>query len=349
MLSAMSRRIFGVLGVLALVAAFPYTQGCEEVDAKYTDAGTQPGEDAADTAIPLGPTAPHCMGLTATCAGESCCAASDVPGGTFNRLNDPTFPATVSGFRLDNYEVTVGRFRAFVNSGQGTKKKPPADGAGAHPKIPGSGWASAFNAGLTDDTQAFSDAIKCDPDLYNAYSDVPGVNDTLPMNCATWFEAMAFCAWDGGRLPTETEWNYAAEGGDEQRVYPWGAAIDKTRASYGCQSGDSIADPGAPPCTFKDYTVVGTHPTGKSRWGQADMAGNVWERVLDYFQDPYRLTACTDCADLQPIAAGHGIRGGSINWGEGFLRAIDRTAVNSETPETRTNTVGFRCARAVRP
>jgi len=290
------------------------------------------------------------MGLTAMCAGESCCAASNVPEGAFNRLNDPLLPAQVSAFRLDTYEVVVGRFRSFVNAGQGTKKSPPAEGAGAHPKIPGTGWKSAYNAGLTDDTQSLSDAIKCDPTLYNAYSDTPGVNDTLPMNCVTWFEAQAFCIWDGGRLPTETEWNYAAAGGNEQRVTPWGGAdIDKANASYGCQSGDSIAEMGAPLCTFKDYTAVGSRPTGKARWGHSDMAGNVWERVFDYFVDPFRLNPCNDCADAQENPAGHGIRGGSINWAPSFLRTDDRTAVNSETPDTRTNTVGFRCARPMVP
>ena len=339
-------RIVGLAGVLLLTGCH-YTEGCESLD----EPAGRPDSGLEGSLVDAGPAQPRCVGLTATCGGESCCASSEVPGGTFNRLNDPLFPATVSTFRLDTYEVVVGRFRAFVNAGQGTRKSPPADGAGAHPLIPNSGWNNTFNGGLTDDRESFVDAIKCDPDLYAAYSASPGVNDTLPMNCVTWFEAMAFCAWDVGRLPTETEWNYAAAGGRLQLEAPWGGGdevpIDTSRVSFGCQSGDSIAEPGAPPCTFKDYTPVGSHPTGKARFGQADMAGNVWERVLDYFVDPFRLTDCVDCADLQPSAVGHGIRGGAINWGADFQRTTNRTAVNSETPGTRTNTVGFRCARAV--
>lgn len=326
----------------------PYTDGCDPLAAS-ADGGTDARTEADE--FDAGPRLPGCMGLTATCDGESCCAATEIPAGAFNRLNNPMFPATVSSFKLDTYEVTVGRFRAFVNAGMGTKKTPPAEGAGAHPKIPNSGWSNTFNTGLADDTVALVDAIKCDPALYNAYSEIAGVNDTLPMNCVTWFEAVAFCIWDGGRLPTETEWMYAAAGGKLQREVPWAPGdevpIDKTRVSFGCQSGDSIADPGAPLCTFKDYTAVGTHPMGKARFGQADMAGNVWERVLDYFVDPLRLTACDDCADLQPSPVGHGIRGGAINWGADFQRTTNRTAINSETPDTRTNTVGFRCARAL--
>ncbi|HSO32396.1 MAG TPA: SUMF1/EgtB/PvdO family nonheme iron enzyme [Labilithrix sp.] len=348
----MFKRILA-LGCVFAMTGCPYTEGCESTDEPVaTEGGAGEGGldgpelDAQPDAPPLGPVLPNCAGLTAKCGGESCCASTLVPGGTFNRSNDVLFPATVSDFKLDVYEVVVGRFRAFVNAGKGTKASPPAEGAGAHPTLAGSGWSNAFNAGLTDNTEAFRDAVKCDPELYNAYSDTPGVNDTLPMNCVTWFEAFAFCAWDGGRLPTEAEWNYAAAGGSEQRVLPSGAAtIDKAAVSFGCQSGDSIADPGAPRCTFKDYTAVGTHQAGKGRWGHADLAGNVWERMLDYFVDPFRLTPCVDCADLETSPVGRGIRGGAINWGEAFQRTTDRTAVNTETPDTRTNTVGFRCAR----
>ena len=64
---------------------------------------------------------------------QSCCASPMVEGGTYNRLNDPKWPATVSSFQLDAFQVTVGRLRAFVEAYPGAKPKP---GAGAHPKLP---------------------------------------------------------------------------------------------------------------------------------------------------------------------------------------------------------------------
>jgi len=350
------QKLLALTGVVALTGC-PYTEGCEAAaiatgdastaDVNQPDGGNDAGDD--DSAIPLGPILPNCGGLVTKCNNESCCEADNVPGGTFNRINDPGFPATVSGFRLDRYEVVVARFRSFVNAGFGTKKNPPAPGSGAHPNIPDSGWKAEFNAQLQESKEDLVSALQCDTQLYDAYSEIPGKNDTLPMNCATVAEAMAFCSWDGGRLPTETEWNYAAAGGDEQRVFPWGGAtIDKTFVNFGCQSGASVADPGAPLCAFKDYTPVGVHPTGRGRWGHHDLAGNVWERTWDFVVNPFRLATCNDCADLEENPAGRGIRGGSLNWGKDYQRTNDRTGVNSEPLATRTNTVGFRCARATK-
>ena len=127
--------------------------------------------------------------------------------------------------------MTVGRFRAFVNAGKGTQANPPSPGDGAHPLLGQSGWSSSFNGSLPTDTTALRAALKCSGS-YDTWTDTPGGNETLAMNCLTWFDAFAFCAWDGGRLPTEAEWNYAAAGGSEQRVYPWGATIDSTKARY---------------------------------------------------------------------------------------------------------------------
>ena len=105
-----------------------------------------------------------CLDLAPICgpAGTSpCCDSKPVPGGTFyrghdlgpdNAYPDMGYPATVSAFRLDTYEVTVGRFRQFVNAGLGTQSSPPADGAGAHPQIADSGWRPEWNPSLAADS-----------------------------------------------------------------------------------------------------------------------------------------------------------------------------------------------------
>jgi len=243
----------------------------------------------------------------------------------------------VGDFRLDVYEVTVGRFRAFVNAGKGTQASPPAAGAGAHPKIASSGWSAAFDTELAPTTAALKAALTCNSG-YPAWTDAPAGNENKPINCITWFDAFAFCAWDGGRLPTEAEWNYAAAGGNEQRTYPFGASIDTTKASYDCRGDGSAA--GA--CAFSDMLPVGAKsPAGDGRWGQADLAGNVWEWTLDYARAPYRLATCKDCADLEP-ATNRTFRGGGFP-NESFYQTTSTRL--EDVPTDRDYDVGVRCAR----
>jgi len=169
-----------------------------------------------------------------------------VSGGTFARsydgvgFDDDRYPATLSTFRLDNYEITVGRFRQFISAGMGTQASPPMVGAAGR-TLNGmanqGGWEVGFTASLAADTTALVAAIKCSAG-FEMWTDTPGDNENRPMNCITWYEAMAFCAWDGGFLPTEAEWNYAASGGSLQRAYPWSNMLgdltldDSTYASY---------------------------------------------------------------------------------------------------------------------
>ncbi len=304
------------------------------VDGGAADGAVAP--DGAKDTPPSGDAGSSCVGIPATCGGnKDCCASNVVTGGAFNRSSDGAFPATVSTFKLDVYEVTVARFRAFVNDGKGTQASPPAPGAGAHPKIAGSGWDPAWNGNLDATTAALQADLACNP-AYPVWTDAPGGNETRPIHCVSWFEAFAFCAWDGGRLATEAEWNYAAAGGSEQREYAWGAGIDHGKASYDC-SGRGLGT-----CVFSDLLPVGSSsPQGDGKWGQADLTGSVWEYTLDYFTEPYRLTTCADCADLQ-VAPDRTFRGGS------FANAsfYEVTSVRiGRSPGIRDYDVGIRCAR----
>jgi formylglycine-generating enzyme required for sulfatase activity len=223
-------------------------------------------------------------------------------------------------------------------------------GAGAHARIPGSGWEASWNANLATDTTALVAALKdCNNgQAYDTWTDVPGPNETRPINCVTWYEAMAFCAWDGGYLPTEAEWNYASAGGDQQRVHPWSnppssPAIDSSHASFyaGMGSGGCVGD-GMPGCVLDDLVKVGTKPAGDGRWGQSDLTGNVSEWTLDYFDLAIAYeNLCVDCSNLVP-ALNRMTRGGSFNSGGGVLRTGIRQPV---PPTSRGYHRGFRCAR----
>ena len=147
----------------------------------------------------------------------------------------------VDAFMLDTFEVTVGRFRAFVSAGLGTQAHPPSISSGASGRVPDSGWRSELTAGLATDTPALRARLQsgCATPALASWTDVPGAREVVPINCVDWFTAFAFCTWDGGRLATEAEWNFAAAGGAEQRVYPWSVpssdgTIDATYASFGC-------------------------------------------------------------------------------------------------------------------
>jgi formylglycine-generating enzyme len=302
-----------------------------------------------------GPPQNRCMGVANACGADgtaSCCeAAMPVPGGTFYRSYDGIgyydmgYPATISGFVLDRYEVTVGRFRAFVNAGLGTRASPPTEGAGAHPKLVGSGWDSAWNTSLTVNATVLQAAVKCDT-THQTWTDAPGANENKPMNCVTWYEAMAFCIWDGGYLPTEAELNYAASGGSEHRAYPWSnpstsTTIDCTYANY------KIDNPPGMYCVNGTTGAVNRagseSPRGDGRWGHSDIAGNVWEWTLDWYEFTYPTATCNDCANVIPNTnTDRVIRGGSFSFEAPLLRVAYRA---NYLPLGRDYFIGLRCAR----
>ncbi|HSD89442.1 MAG TPA: SUMF1/EgtB/PvdO family nonheme iron enzyme [Kofleriaceae bacterium] len=319
---------------------------CGRIDFDVVSTGDAPGDAPA----------PSCAGLAPTCgpAGtSSCCGSPLVPGGMFFRgydvgtdgaYPDMMYPATVSDFRLDMYEVTVGRFRQFVNAGMGTQQNPPAPGVGAR-TLNGladqGGWDASWNGNLTVDSAALVAAVKCYPQ-HQTWTDVPGANENLAMNCITWYEAMAFCAWDGGFLPTEAEWNYAAAGGSEQRAYPWSTpasslVLDCSYANYY----DNLAGrPCANPPNGGVNAVGSESPNGDGKWGQTDLLGNVYEWTLDWYATPYS-NPCSDCADLT-VAEYRVFRGCSYNCGGFNLRGAIRSL---DAPTWRYYEQGVRCAR----
>jgi formylglycine-generating enzyme len=317
------------------------------------DGGVDGGEDRLGDGAIGAPLPPSCVGLAATCgvgSKDGCCSSSVVTGGTYYRgydkaadgiFGDAGNPATVNDFRLDKYEVTVGRFRAFVEAGMGTRSSPPVAGAGAHVNIAGSGWDANWNTSLAADKAALIAAVKCDS-ASQLWTDTPGSNEDRPMNCIDWYEAMAFCAWDGGELPTEAEWNYAATGGDQQRAYPWSSPagslmLDGSYASYA--DGVNCVGDGMPGCAATDLLTVGSKSLGNGRWGQSDLAGNVYEWTLDWYA--LYTNPCMNCANLT-AASMRVMRGGSFYAGVNYVRTGLR---NFGPPTGRSGELGVRCAR----
>jgi formylglycine-generating enzyme len=281
---------------------------------------------------------PSCALMTGSeCQGEDCCSTLAVPAQRFTlggNIESPSAAASVSGFSLDKYEVTVGRFRAFLSAydawrGQGN----PLPEAGAHPLIAESGWSRDWTLSATAAELASETGVQCSS-LSQTFT---AGGAELPINCVTWLEAFAFCAWDGGRLPTEAEWEAAATGGDEGRSFPWGTSEPAPNlAVYDC-TGDGSA---AQDCAIGDILAVGSKPAGAGRWGHHDLAGNVWEWVLDAYQAYPPLA--DDYANVT-MATYRTMRGSG--W---YSEAYDlRSAIRyNSLPTARRSEFGFRCARA---
>jgi len=233
----------------------------------------------------------------------------------------------------------VGRFRRFLGAFDAWRAAGnPVRGAGAHPLLPGSGWDPA-TFGLAADAATIAGSLNCG--TFGSWTDSPGANENKPINCIWSDEAFAFCAWDGGHLPTEAEWNYAASGGSEQRTYPWGEATPtQNLATYDCQA-DGVAG-----CTLSDLLDVGSRPAGDGKFGHANLAGNLAEWDLDRQNccgSPWPGYATTSCANCSTFADSgeRMIRGGAFDGPDVWLKNSFRMWGGG----ARLSDVGIRCAR----
>ncbi|MET0795175.1 MAG: SUMF1/EgtB/PvdO family nonheme iron enzyme [Polyangiaceae bacterium] len=277
---------------------------------------------------------PSCVGMPKTCSATGhadCCAAGAVPGGTFNRRNDPKYPATVSNFVLENFEITVGRFRKFVAA---YSPDMITAGAGKNPHNPSdTGWDPSWNSKMPQTTDALVTSLKKNVP-YASWLDSAG-NDAVehrPINYLSWLEAEAFCIWDGGRLPTQAEWNYAATAGAEQRTYPWGnnAPLANTDlAIFNCLYNAATNNPnGGGYCTVDGIAPVGFALAGNGKWGQSDLSGNLTEFVQDYAMSPKILlpVPCVDCANLTSVTSGQKqLFGADYTWPNALLYSENET------------------------
>jgi formylglycine-generating enzyme required for sulfatase activity len=352
--------------------------GGPAVDASTKDSSTPDASDvssdgsvldSAADAAPPGPASCRTAGDGRTNCGdsgaESCCTSLAVDGGTFDRTYTNSGagatgladPATVSSFRLDEYEVTVGRYRAFVGAAllaDGGAAWTPPVGSGKHTHLSGGlGLSNVQSAGTYEQGWNAADNVNVAPtnanlacDAWATWTPVAGANEKKPINCVSWFEALAFCIWDGGFLPSGSEWEYAAAGGSEQREYPWGSTDPGTANQYAIYggggsacyypSGTLTACSGSP----TNFAPVGAASLGGGRWGQLDLGGNVNEWNLDW--DTGYVSPCTDGAYLTS---------GTLKQEPGGAMCGDTTYIlpptrNASPATLRNGGIGFRCARA---
>ncbi|HEY0544997.1 MAG TPA: bifunctional serine/threonine-protein kinase/formylglycine-generating enzyme family protein [Pyrinomonadaceae bacterium] len=219
-----------------------------------------------------------------------------IPAGTFQMgRNDgpdtesPAHKVSVNAFAMDKTEVTNAEYEEFVNA---TNYQPPGHWADGKPLAGQEQW---------------------------------------PVTNVSVDDAKAFAAWrskrDGViyRLPTEEEWEYAARGGEQDTLYPWGSSWSGNRA---------VVDEASP-------KPVGSFPEGKNRWGVLDLVGNVWEWTSSKaaYYPGNSASVTSEYKDSMVY------RGGSYATKTQETQATG-TLRNWQKPSTKHPTLGFRLVRS---
>ncbi len=235
-----------------------------------------------------------------------------IPAGEFQMGSEngdddekPVHTVSLDAFWMDTTEVTNVMFAAFLNE-EGNRQEG------------GVSWIAESNDARILKT----------PGGWRVVSSY----ENHPVTRVSWYGAQAYCKWAGRRLPTEAEWEKAARGGLEGKTYPWGDGEPT------CEKG---AQNGAQFTTCRS----GTAPVasfGANGYGLFDMAGNVWEWVVDWYSKTYYQSL----PESNPSGLTNGeyrvMRGGAWIDGAWILRIANRVWNN---PRGQTIYFGFRCAR----
>jgi len=236
----------------------------------------------------------------------------------------PVHTVTLKAFWIDQTEVTNAMFHAFV---QANNFQTEAERIG-----------KAYFLDLSTKSWQRIDGIDWQHPR-GPESNLNGLS-AHPVVDVSWNDAVAYCAWVGGRLPSEAEWEKAARGTDG-RIFPWGnevpngdflnfadVSLDVDWADKSMNDGNQLTAP------------VGSYPGGASPYGVLDMAGNVWEWVDDWY-DVYPggdKAASSDFGITYRV-----LRGGSWDYQDSYARSAYRLR---GTPYDAGSNIGFRCARS---
>jgi formylglycine-generating enzyme len=276
-----------------------------------------------------------------------------LPGGNFHMGTDeirfpedgegPVREVRVDPFAIDRFAVSNGRFASFV------------DASGYLTEAERFGWSFVFVGllpGGFPDTRAVAGAPWWRAVSGADWRHPTGPRSTIdevidhPVVHVTWNDAVAYARWSGLRLPTEAEWEFAARGGLTQARFPWGDEL-----TPGDRHVCNVWQGTFPTANTMDDGYLGTAPVDAfppNASGLHNVAGNVWEWCSDLFHAP--LARGTDAASAGgPDRDPRAIRGGSYLCHESYCNRYRVAARSSNTPDSSTGNMGFRCAADVDP
>lgn len=259
----------------------------------------------------------------------------------------PVREVQIRPFLLDATTVTNGQFEKFV------------DATGYVTESERFGWAFVFIGQLSNSKQrklrgsqtleGFQWWYAIDG-AYWRKPEGPGSNIKKrmdhPVVSVSWHDAQAYARWAGKRLPTEAEWEYAARGPHEQRMFPWGSEQEPA-GKHRCNvwqgdfpSNNTAADGYAWTAPARSFR--------RSEWGLYNMTGNVWEWVGDWFSPTWHAQASAETR-INPTGPHTGqagvMKGGSILCHASYCNRYRLGARTSNTPDGAATNLGFRCAR----
>lgn len=279
-----------------------------------------------------------------------------IPGGEFLMGNaaDYGFPADGEGpvhavslapFFLDAACVTNEQFNTFVNA------------TGYRTEAERFGWSFVFAGHLSASERIkrvqatlVGSAWWCRVDGSTwRHPEGPGSNIkkrwSHPVVQVSWNDALAFAQWAGKRLPTEAEWEYAARGGLSQKRFPWGDELEpEGRHRMNVWQGvfpdrNTEADGHAGPAPSRTYPANG--------YGLYQMTGNVWEWCWDWFAPDFYAQSPRENPSGPAQGDRRVMRGGSYLCHHSYCNRYRTDARSSNTPESATTNIGFRCARDI--
>ena len=279
----------------------------------------------------------------------------DLPGGSFLMGNEDedAYPADGEGpvrsvhlspFAISSTSVTTAEFATFV------------DTTGHRTTAELEGWSFVFAGHLPDDFDETRGVVGAEwwRQVFGAdwrhpegpQSDLADRGDH-PVVHMSWFDAVAYAEWVGGRLPTEAEWEYAARGGLEHKRLPWGdenqpGGADDHRFNIFTGtfwSHDDGADGWAGTCPVDAF-----EPNG---YGLYNCSGNVWEWTADWFTASHRPDGSDGTLvdpNGPPMGVNRVLKGGSFLCHDSYCHRYRLAARTSSTPDSTTGHQGFRIA-----